>query len=400
MKNTESEKVNVLIWTSSFYPNLGGLQNATNEFASYLKHFQYNVQVLTNRYPIKLKEVELISGIQVNRYLFLSSPYLYLKRKRIDLFFGWFLIKPYTILKLLFFFLKFKPSIVNIHFPDNQIFECLFFQKIFKYKIISSFHGNELERMQKNRTWNFKNLLYHKLLIASDYITGCSNFILDGLKASFPKVEPEKLKPILNGVSDQLLNTPLNLNRKEYFFSASRFIPKKGIDLLFKILLKLTSEKLYLAGGCKQDIDLMSLKLTSNIEILGKQEFKSVINYLTNAKITLVTSKIEPYGIFVAEAISSGTPLITTNVGGIPEVIALATLNLTTEEKKLFYLWVKIVDPKVESFLSAIREINSNEESSYRDFLEVINKIRPNFSWNDRLKIYGEQVQELIKSKN
>ena len=81
-------------------------------------------------------------------------------------------------------------------------------------------------------------------------------------------------------------------------------------------------------------------------------------------------------------------------------MIALATLNLTHEEKKLFYLWVKIVDPKVESFLSAIREINSNEESSYRDFLEVINKIRPNFSWNDRLKIYGEQVQELIKSKN
>ena len=95
---------------------------------------------------------------------------------------------------------------------------------------------------------------------------------------------------------------------------------------------------MYLAGGCKQDIDLMSLKLTSNIEILGKQEFKSVINYLTNAKITLVTSKIEPYGIFVAEAISSGTPLITTNVGGIPEVIALATLNLTTEEKNCLFM--------------------------------------------------------------
>ena len=52
MKKTESKKVNVLIWTSSFYPNLGGLQSATNEFASYLKHLQYNVQVLTNRYPV------------------------------------------------------------------------------------------------------------------------------------------------------------------------------------------------------------------------------------------------------------------------------------------------------------------------------------------------------------
>ena len=103
MKNKESEKVNILIWTSSFYPHLGGLQSATIEFATYLKHCQYNVQVLTNRYPIKLKEFEFISGIQVNRYLFLSNPYLYLKRKRIDLFLGWFLIKPYTILKLLFF---------------------------------------------------------------------------------------------------------------------------------------------------------------------------------------------------------------------------------------------------------------------------------------------------------
>ena len=86
MKKTESKKVNVLIWTSSFYPNLGGLQSATREFASYLKHLQYNVQVLTNRYPLQLKEVELISKIQVNRYLFLSNPCLYLKKKELIFF--------------------------------------------------------------------------------------------------------------------------------------------------------------------------------------------------------------------------------------------------------------------------------------------------------------------------
>ena len=72
MKNTESEKVNILIWTSSFYPNLGGLQSATNEFANYLKHCQYNVQVLTNRYPIKLKELSLFLEyrlIDISSYL-------------------------------------------------------------------------------------------------------------------------------------------------------------------------------------------------------------------------------------------------------------------------------------------------------------------------------------------
>ena len=48
--------------------------------------------------------------------------------------------------------------------------------------------------------------------------------------------------------------------------------------------------------------------------------------------ITIIPSLIEPYGIFVAEALCSGSPIVATNVGGIPEVVNIAKNKLRTKK--------------------------------------------------------------------
>ena len=75
---------------------------------------------------------------------------------------------------------------------------------------------------------------------------------------------------------------------------------------------------------------------------------------LVESKITIIPSIIEPYGIIVAEAICCGSPVVATNVGGIPEVIALAKKNLNSIEQGVFDDWVKLVDPEVAAIRAGI----------------------------------------------
>ena len=395
MISSNKEKThNLLIWTSSFLPITGGLQKSSYEYVKYLNN-NYNVEVITNRYPYDLKKNEVISGIKTHRYLFLHSPLNYFKKKRFDLFIAWFFLKPYTIFRLFFYLLKFRPKIINVHFPDIQLFECLLFKYIFKYKIILSFHGNEVERLISNKKWSIKNLMYLKIIKISSFITGCSNFILKDLKQYFPKVSSEKFIPVYNGVDNYILNQPLSINKESYFFSAARFIPKKGIDLLFELSSLFNHKKVFLAGGKEKNILKLNLTAPKNVEILGIIDYKSISNYLSNSYLTLITSKLEPYGIFVAEAICSGSPLVSSNVGGIPEIISLAKKKLTINEKEIFNEWIKIVPPDIKSFQSAIKLIINNNRSSFNEFLLIIKKIRMKFSWNNRLKKFGEKVSKL-----
>ena len=129
-------KLDLLIWTSSFNPVVGGLQTATYEIAqNFKKQKNWNVQVLTNKYPRKLKSKEIISQIQVKRYTFLSNPLVYLKTSRIDLLLAYTFLKPITFIQLIIYFIVNRPKIVNLHFPDHQLLECVILQKIFRFKL-------------------------------------------------------------------------------------------------------------------------------------------------------------------------------------------------------------------------------------------------------------------------
>ena len=67
-----------------------------------------------------------------------------------------------------------------------------------------------------------------------------------------------------------------------------------------------------------------------------------IFELMSMAKITVVPSRNDSFGIVVAEALCSGSPVIATNVGGIPEVIALAKRKLDKNEELVFDNFVLI----------------------------------------------------------
>ena len=385
----------ILFWTSSYRPVMGGLQVAVSEIAKHVSSKGYEARILANKYPKFLKSTEKIDNIQVDRFLFISSLNAIIKNRRIDLIIAYIFYKPFTLLKLIAYFFKHKPHIVNLHFPDIQLFECLVLKYIFNFKLIVSLHGDEVTRMNTMKRTSIKRALYQALFNNSEYITTCSESLLSEFLSIFHGIKRKKCIVVHNGVSDIFLNNKVEEKKSGVVFSAARFVHKKGIDLLLDAFYNVDNYKLIVAGGYSQDLDKATLlKLGENTELIGKVTSEKIVEYLTSSMVTVIPSRAEPYGIFVAEALCSGSPVVTTNVGGIPEVISRAIKGLSAEQIEIFYEWVKVVEPNTGCMKDGFDAIISNRQDIC-DYLSIIEIIREGFSWDESLVKYDKIINSL-----
>ena len=372
---------------------MGGLENATKEYALHMNKQGWDVHIITNRYPSSLPRQEYLDGIKIFRYFFFHSPLNYIRNRRLDLFFAWLIMKPVTLFKLIVHFFRTRPDLVNLHFPDQQLFECYLLKFMFRFKLIISLHGNEVERMCILKKRTLRYYFYEKLFYSVEYITGCSKYLLDEFQKIFPQIESGKYFTIHNGVGELYLTQNVTENKNNHIFSAARFVPKKGLKLIFEAFQQDTDFALLIAGGNENELESLKLEIKNGISLLGELNPADVAKQLAATKITVIPSITEPYGIIVAEAICCGSPVVATNVGGIPELLELAVKGMSIDEKSIFHEWVKLVEPNVSSIKNGIDTIINNE-NSIRKYLLLIPKIRSQFYWSTRLKKYNSLLEK------
>ena len=151
-------------------------------------------------------------------------------------------------------------------------------------------------------------------------------------------------------------------NGEHILIHVSNFRPVKRVDdviYIFKIIHDQTPSKLLLIGdgperGKCEDLS-RRLGLTKDIRFLGKQD--AVEELLAVADVFLLPSASESFGLAALEAMACEVPVISSNVGGIPEV------NL--DGKTGFTSGVGMVDKMAEDVLKIL-----DTEASLRGFRE------------------------------
>lgn len=257
---------------------------------------------------------------------------------------------------------EFKPNIVSIHF----------------YNIVDKYLGlmsNMPKVVHFHTPWAYELLLNNKKHLFKDTYAKETNIYnkadkIITLSQSFKdilidkyNVDESKIIVIPGGADTRVFNLPISkeeariklgypLDRK-IILVVRRLIKRTGIDNLIKainIVKKHHPDVLVLIAGEGTQKDYLAnlinrLDLNKNIKFIGYVPQKTLPTVYKASDFTVVPSiDYEGFGISVIESLASGSPVLVTPIGGLPEIITPFSKDLVLENIRVSSLISKLND--------------------------------------------------------
>ncbi len=107
--------------------------------------------------------------------------------------------------------------------------------------------------------------------------------------------------------------------KEEFYFTASRMVPYKKVDLIVEAFSSMPEKRLVVVGD-GPDLEKVKAKAGKNIELLGFQSSDVLMDYMQRAKAFVFAAE-EDFGIVPVEAQACGTPVIAFGRGGVTETV-------------------------------------------------------------------------------
>ena len=212
-----------------------------------------------------------------------------------------------------------------------------------------------------NRIWDVVAAQRPDILITN------SNFVKKRVGKYWDRRVDEVIYPPVN-----VYRGTINTERKDYFLAGAPFEPNKRGDFLLECASKLGfSIKIIGSGSMKKKLKRKYRKY-ENIEILDWVSEKDKWDLISNAK-GFVVAGIEDYGIFCAEALSAGTPVLAYKAGGSLELV------------KEYISGLFFDDWKVECFEKALNKFNS-KKWDYVNVSKCLNNINTKEEFKKKIK--------------
>lgn len=226
---------------------------------------------------------------------------------------------------------EFSPDIIhsNVIFPAGIIGD--YFSRKLKKKHVITEHWSKIENFIK------KPILSKKVRMAyrnADLILPVSIFLRNGLINLFPELQEEKIIVVPNVISSDIFHhKPKQTDQTTLRFCAiATWMIKKQPDKypeLFIVALsaiqKNTNKKIELtmigAGERVDELRQLCDQMNVKTKFTGYLKKEEIAEVLYRSDFFLHASRIETFGIVTIEAIMTGTPVVCSNVGALPEIV-------------------------------------------------------------------------------
>jgi glycosyltransferase involved in cell wall biosynthesis len=383
-------KTRVLLFTSRF-PRWEG--DSVCNFVYYLAREltrHYEVFVLAP-HDVGAKREETMEGMHVRRFTYffptryqaLSNEHGLMANVR-NSFLSKVQVVPFLFAEwqaLLRLVKQERIDVVNSHWIVPQGFVAAAARGVLPFRHLVTIHAGDLFAL---RRWPAGRQLARFIVNRTDDIFAVSEYNRKILAELAGDQAPAEVLPM--GVDSkyfirrhdvQALRKKLRLSFKRVILFVGRLSEKKGIQYLIRAMQRvgqhLDDAGLVVVGSGPLDQSLQhetsSLGLSSRIAFVGAKNHEELRDYYAAADVTVVPSIVDSTGdtegmpVVVLEALSTGTPVVATRVGGIPDVIVDGYNGFLVEPKD-----IQALADTLLNFFASDRSLAENALATARKF--------------------------------
>lgn len=204
-----------------------------------------------------------------------------------------------------------------------------------------------------------------------DYVICPSQFLKEKLDSDI--VLREKTIVLRNFV--EIVRSEEKIEKEEYILYFGRYSEEKGISTLLQVCKKLPEVSFHFAGSGPLEEEI---KKVSNIKLYGFLNGKRLTDEIRKAKLVVFPSECyENCPFTVMEAQLCGTPVLASDLGGIPELIEINSTGELFQAGNVEELAIRISElwGKPEKLLKYAKNCEQVKFDSVSEYVDKILKI-------------------------
>jgi len=317
--------MNIALFSSDFYPSVGGVQEVVRQSAHALSRAGDRPMVFTNRWPKTLPANEMWEQIPVHRHVF-RVPEPNFKQMT-----GAILVGPWTLRKICRQLKEHGARLIHVHCVSSNAHYAMAARRRLRLPMVLTLHGElsmDPTRLFQRSSFAQDNL--RKAIEQADVITACSQQALAEAETFYGKPLGDRARVIYSGVRvEDFANAVPYVHPRPYILAIGRLAPQKGFDCLLRACAEVfkhdSSHDLILAGDGPERDALVKLahelQIISRIHFFGPASRETATRLFAGCELVVTPSRQEAMGIVNLEAMAAGKAVISTRVGGVPEIV-------------------------------------------------------------------------------
>ena len=221
-----------------------------------------------------------------------------------------------------------QPDLIHCHGGRAGFFRSFLSQSTPTAYTVHGFHHAQKSLMPKTAGWLGESWTMRKM----DHVFFVSDY--DHQLAVRQQLLPKNksFRVVHNGIAP-LQPNPTSQRLGVGFIG--RFVYQKNPELFLDVVERLPDQKFVMAGGGELDekvrAEVKRRGLEDRVELLGSLDHKSALEFISKLDVLLMTPRWEGLPLLPLEAMFMKVPVVSTAVGGIPEVIQHGETGMLSE---------------------------------------------------------------------
>ncbi|CAG0998140.1 partial GDP-mannose-dependent monoacylated alpha-(1-6)-phosphatidylinositol monomannoside mannosyltransferase, partial [Gammaproteobacteria bacterium] len=309
----------IAIVASDYAPTVGGVQTAVRNIAHFAAEIGNAVTVLSFQPPGALA-TDCVDGIPVRRFPCGRRPLWSLPFRAAQ-----------TLAGMARVLRTFKPDLVYVHFLTINALYVLLLHYVLHFRLIVSARGNDIQGIPHRS--RLQRWMLARLFARADAILFCSSYVQRDAAPYLKHASPRAFIGVVgDGFDpDEFENTPTYKHDTPYLLGMGRLVHKKGFDLLIRAFAQISSEfpqfQLLIAGDGEERgaleklMDELPRSVRERIVLLGFADRAKTIALFCGCEFFVLSSRLEPFGIVVLEAMAAHKAVLATKSGGVIDLM-------------------------------------------------------------------------------